>query len=55
QVDDQEVDLDQASVREASLLEELRRMEVTQCVATAARDRKMAVHRERMRWAVSLL
>lgn len=53
QIDDQEADLDAASVKEFDRMESLRRMEIKRGLALAARDRCRAVRREKMRWAVS--
>lgn len=53
QIDDQEAELDAASMREVYHMEALRRMEISRGLARAARDWRKAVIRERMRWAVS--
>lgn len=45
--------MDAASMKEIDRMEALRRMEITRGLGLAARDRKRAVRRERMRWAVS--
>ncbi|CAM9629410.1 unnamed protein product [Scytosiphon promiscuus] len=52
EIDDQEADLDAASVKEFDRMEALRRMEIKRGLGLAARDRCRAVRREKMRWAV---
>lgn len=45
--------MDAASTRELDRMEALRRLEITRGLGIAARERRKAIRRERMRWAVS--
>lgn len=55
QIDDQEAELDIANIQEIDHIETLHRLEIARGLRLAAGDRRRAVQRERMRWAVSNL